>query len=85
MGGEDRGFLEGKPVKGMTFEMPIKKISNNFFLKNENKKDLKLLVDFISMVVNHQFLELLLSPSLNKYSTCTKTPHHLNKISIYLM
>ena len=26
--GEDRGFLEGKPGKGITFEMYIKKISN---------------------------------------------------------
>jgi hypothetical protein len=37
-----------------------------------NKKDLKVLVDFINMVVNHYFLELLLSPSLNTYSTYIK-------------
>jgi hypothetical protein len=34
VGGEDRGFLEGKLGKGITFEMQIKKISN-FFLKEE--------------------------------------------------
>jgi hypothetical protein len=28
VGGEDRGFLEGKLGKGITFEMLIKKISN---------------------------------------------------------
>jgi hypothetical protein len=27
-GGGDRGFSEGKPRKGTTFEMEIKKISN---------------------------------------------------------
>jgi hypothetical protein len=32
-GGWHRGFLEGKPGKGLTFE--IKKISNNFFFKKE--------------------------------------------------
>jgi hypothetical protein len=31
-GGWDRGVSEGKPGKGITFEMKIKKISN--FLKN---------------------------------------------------
>jgi hypothetical protein len=30
----DRGFLEGKPGKGITFEMKINKISN----KQENKQ-----------------------------------------------
>jgi hypothetical protein len=32
-GREDRGFLEGKLGKGITFEMYIKKISNKIFLK----------------------------------------------------
>jgi hypothetical protein len=32
--GEDRGFLEGRPVKGITFEIKIKKISNNKQTKN---------------------------------------------------
>jgi hypothetical protein len=33
--GGGRGFLEGKLGKGVTFEMKIKKISNNF-LKRKN-------------------------------------------------
>jgi hypothetical protein len=34
-GGGNRGFLEGKPGKGITFEMKIKKISNkNYWLIN---------------------------------------------------
>jgi hypothetical protein len=34
-GGWDRGFLEGKPGKGITFEMQIKKISKK---KKKKKK-----------------------------------------------
>ena len=37
VGGENRGFLEGKLGKGKTFEMQIKKISN--FKKEKKKKE----------------------------------------------
>jgi hypothetical protein len=34
-GGWESGFLEGKPGKGITFEMQMKKISNKNFLKSK--------------------------------------------------
>jgi hypothetical protein len=39
--GEDRGFLEGKLGKGITFEMQIKKISNKKVIKRKNSKGKK--------------------------------------------
>jgi hypothetical protein len=35
---EDRGFSEGKPGKGITFKMYIKKISNKNVNKNKERK-----------------------------------------------
>ena len=37
-GGRDRAVLEGKPGKGATFEMLIKKISNKQINKQTNKQ-----------------------------------------------
>jgi hypothetical protein len=34
-GGWDRGFSEGKPGKGITFEMQVNKISNENKIKNK--------------------------------------------------
>jgi hypothetical protein len=39
-GGRNRGFSEGKPGKGTTFEMSIKKISNKSVKKYSKKQTL---------------------------------------------
>jgi hypothetical protein len=35
----ERGFSEGKPGKGITFKMQIKKISNKKYLKRKKESD----------------------------------------------
>jgi hypothetical protein len=42
--GYNRGFSEGEPGKGITFEMQIKKISNKIFQKRTNIKHAFLLL-----------------------------------------
>ena len=52
VGRGDRGVLEGKPGKGITFEMQIKKISNkNEVQKKRNVKKRNLAFFFLQLQI----------------------------------